>query len=66
MKKGSLIAFILIFLIGAAILFYPTISFWLADVNHVVAHQTYERSVADLSSEEKQVLWEQEIGRAHV
>ena len=60
-KKGSLIAFIILFLIGAGILFYPTISFWLADYNHVVAHQSYEKSVANLSEDKKQELWEEAI-----
>ena len=62
-KRGnySIIGFILLFLAGAGILFYPRISFWLADYNHVVAHQTYERSVANLSSEEKQAIWEQAV-----
>ena len=59
--KGSLIAFILIFLIGAGILFYPTISYWLADYSHVTAHQSYARSVAELSTEEKQALWEEAV-----
>ena len=60
-KNYSVIGFILVFVIGAGILFYPTISFWLADYNHVAAHQSYERSVAELSTEEKVALWEQAI-----
>jgi len=56
--KSSLIGFILIFFAGAGILFYPRISFWLADHNHSVAHQTYTRSVANLTAQEKQALWE--------
>ena len=62
MKKNySIIGFILLFLIGAGILFYPKISFWLADYNHVAAYQTYERSVANLGSVEKLELWEQAV-----
>ena len=62
MKKNySIIGFILLFIIGAGILFYPKISFWLADYNHVAAYQTYERSVANLGSAEKQALWEQAV-----
>ena len=57
-KKGSLIGFVLIFLIGAGILFYPTMSYWLAQRNHIVAHQTYERNVAELSAQEKRTMWE--------
>ena len=57
-NKVSLIAFILIFLIGAGILFYPTISFWLADYSNVVAHQSYERSVENLSAEDKKAMWD--------
>ena len=36
-------------------------SFWLADYNHVVAHQSYGRSIANLSREEKQSIWEQAV-----
>ena len=62
MKKNySIVGFILLFLIGAGILFYPKISFWLADYNHIIAHQTYERSVANLGSAEKLELWEQAV-----
>ena len=62
MKKNySIIGFILLFLIGAGILFYPRISFWLADYNHVAAYQTYERSVSDLGSAEKQAMWEKAV-----
>ena len=62
MKKNySIIGFILLFLIGAGILFYPHISFWLAEYNHVAAYQTYERSIADLSAAEKQAMWERAV-----
>ena len=57
-KKGSLLGFFFIFLVGAGILLYPTISHWLAQRNHIVAHQTYERSVAQLSAQEKRTMWE--------
>ena len=64
-KKGggilSIIVFVLLFLVGAGILFYPRISFWLADYNTVIAHQSYERTVGDLSSEEKKAMWEQAV-----
>jgi len=60
-NKTSLIGFIVIFLVGAGILFYPRISFWLADYNHVVAHQSYERSVANLSIQEKEEIWEKAV-----
>ena len=60
-KNYSIVGFILLFLIGAGILFYPRISFWLADYNHVAAYQTYERSVANLGSAEKQVIWEKAV-----
>ena len=56
-SKRQFIGFILLFLIGAGILFYPTISFWLAEQNHVVAHQSYERNVANLNKTEKQEFW---------
>ena len=56
-----MIAFILLFLVGAGILFYPKISFWLADYNTVIAHQSYERNVGDLSSEEKKAIWDAAI-----
>ena len=54
----SIIGFIFIFLLGSGILFYPRISFWLAERNHVVAHQSYEQSVAELSVQEKQEMWD--------
>ena len=57
----SLIGFIILFLIGSGILFYPRISFWLADYNSVIAHQSYERAVGDLSHGDKQAMWEQAL-----
>ena len=60
-SKTSFIWFVVIFLIGAGILFYPTISFWLADYNHVVAHQTYGRNVTSLTESEKTALWEMAV-----
>ena len=57
-KNYSIIGFILMFLVGSGILFYPKISFWLTDRNVVVAHQSYERTIGDLSSEEKIAMWE--------
>ena len=60
-KNYSVIGFILVFVIGASILFYPRISYWLADRNHVVAHQSYERSVADLTKDEKQAMWDKAV-----
>jgi len=56
-NKTSLIGFIFLFLIGAGILFYPTISDWLAQRNNVVARQSYEQNVANLTKEEKEELW---------
>jgi LPXTG-site transpeptidase (sortase) family protein len=53
------ILFVLIFLLGAGVLFYPTISFWLAERNQIMGHQTYERSVTRLSNEEKARFWEE-------
>ena len=58
-NRGFGVLFVFIFLLGASILAYPTISFWLAKRNQTVAHQTYERSVASLSGEEKERLWEE-------
>ena len=60
-KNYSIIGFILLFIIGAMILFYPKVSFWLADYNTIIAHQSYERTVGDLSSEEKQAMWDAAI-----
>ena len=60
-KNRSFAGFILIFLIGASILFYPTISFWLADYEHIVAQQNYGRSIANLTTEEKASIWEQAV-----
>ena len=60
-KNYSIIGFIILFLIGAGILFYPKISFWLADYNTIMAHQSYERAVGDLSNEEKQAMWEEAV-----
>ena len=61
-KKGSnilsLIGFIVLFLLGAGVLFYPRISFWLADYNHTVAHQGYERSVGELTKEQRKEIWD--------
>ena len=49
---------IFIFFVGVGIFTYPTISFWLVQRNHVVAHQTYERSIAELSAQEKKMMWD--------
>ena len=57
----SFIGFIILFLIGAGILFYPKISFWLADYNTTMAHQSYERAVKELSDEDKQTMWDTAI-----
>ena len=54
----SLIGFIILFLIGAGILLYPKISFWLADYNTIMAHQSYAQAVGDLSDEDKQAMWD--------
>ena len=53
----SFVGFIILFLIGAVILFYPKISFWLADYNTVMAHQSYAQAVGNLSDEDKQMMW---------
>ena len=55
------LVFVLLFLTGGGILAYPTLSFWIAQRNHVVAHQSYERSVAELSTQEKQEIWESAV-----
>jgi len=60
-RSVSLFGFVLIFLAGAGILAYPSISFWLAKYNHHVAHQTYGRSVANLTEDEKQDLWDRAV-----
>lgn len=60
-SNHSIIGFIFIFLVGAGILLYPTISFWFADYNHIAAHQTYVRSVANLTTNEKESMWEQAV-----
>ena len=60
-KNSSFIAFIFIFLIGAGIFLYPTISFWFADYHHRVAHQSYERSVENLSTADKKALWDEAV-----
>ena len=60
-KNYSIIGFILLFLVGAGILFYPKISYWFADYNHVVAHQSYERNVADLTNDEKKAIWDKAV-----
>jgi len=59
--KTSLIGFVLIFLVGAGILLYPTISFWFADYTHIISYQSYERSVVNLTTEEKEVLWDEAL-----
>ena len=56
-NKTSLIGFIFLFLIGAGILFYPTISDWFAQRNNTVARQSYEQNVSNLTKEEKEELW---------
>ena len=53
--------FLLFFLIGAGILFYPKISAWLAEYNQVVAIQTYQAQVSDLSSDEKEAMWNKAV-----
>jgi len=60
-RRSSFLVFLFIFLVGAGIVFYPTISSWLAKRNHVVAQQTYEQNVVNLTKEEKQKLWESAI-----
>jgi len=57
----SFIGFVILFLLGAGILFYPKISFWLADYNTTMAHQNYTRVVGHLSSETKQAMWAEAI-----
>jgi len=57
----SLVLFIILFLVGAGILFYPKISFWIAENNVVIAHQSYERTVGDLTTEEKEEMWAQAV-----
>ena len=59
--KTSLIGFVFIFLVGAGILLYPTISFWFADYTYIVSYQSYERSVVSLTAEEKETLWEEAV-----
>ena len=59
--RSSLLGFGVIFLLGAGILLYPRVSFWLAGRNHTVAQQSYERSVANLSREEKKNMWERAV-----
>ena len=55
------ILFVFIFLLGTGILFYPTISFWLAKHNQTMAHQTYERGITNLSAKDKTRLWEEAV-----
>ena len=56
-KNYSIIAFILLFLAGSAILFYPKISYWVAEQNHTVAVQDYNRVVGNLTNDEKKEMW---------
>jgi len=51
-RNGAAIVFVLIFLAGASILFYPKISFWLAERNQVVAVQSYTNTVSNMSQDE--------------
>ena len=51
-SKGGAVVFVLIFIVGAAILFYPKISFWLAARNQVVAVQSYTDTVSGMRPEE--------------
>jgi len=58
-RNLSPILFLLVFLLGAVILFYPRISFWLAEYNQNVAIQSYNSAVSSLTEEEKEQIWEQ-------
>ncbi|MCL2106824.1 MAG: class C sortase [Oscillospiraceae bacterium] len=57
-KAGGAIVFVLIFFVGASILFYPKISFWLAERNQVVAVQSYTNTVSHMTEEEKAAILE--------
>ena len=57
-KTGGAVVFVLIFLVGAGILFYPKISFWLAERNQVIAVQFYTDTVSGMTGEEKAAILE--------
>lgn len=57
-KRRPVIPFIISFLVGAGILFYPKISFWLAEFNQVNAVATYEKAVTRLTKEEIEKQWD--------
>jgi len=57
-RRKPIIPFLLIFIIGAGILFYPKISFWWAEYNQVTAVQSYEKVISGMTPEEKDAEWE--------
>ncbi|WP_181392787.1 class C sortase [Faecalicatena contorta] len=57
----SVVVFIIIFTIGALILFYPKISSWYLKRIQRSAVQSYEYQVAGLSAEERIQLWEEAV-----
>ena len=60
-KTISLIGCVLVFLIGAGILVYPSISFWLAEYNHIIAHQTYGQDMTNFTADEIQDIWDKAV-----
>ena len=63
-KKSNIIlniGFIFFFLVGAGILFYPNISFWLADYNHTIAHQSYQRTIGDFNEDERKAIYDRAV-----
>lgn len=57
----SAVVFIIIFIIGALILFYPKISSWYLKQIQRAAVQSYEYQVTGLSEEERTQLWEEAV-----
>lgn len=55
----GIILFLIIFLAGAAVLFYPRISYWLAEYNQLQAVQSYNQAISGLSEEEIEKIWAQ-------
>lgn len=52
------ILFLLVFLVGSGLLFYPRISYWWAQYNQNATILTYNTSVSGLSYDEKEELFE--------
>jgi len=55
--SGGAVLLLVLFICGAAVFFYPRVSFWLAEYNQTVATQSHAAVISGLNQEEKDALW---------